>query len=105
MSLSLGVLMAGSCDTETLKVLKSIKMMINKTKNVKGEYGFNMAVNMSIGFIFLGNGAYTFGNDDSQLVYLLLSIYPVFPEYFNDNRYHLQAFRHFYVLAIEENLF
>ena len=65
MSLSLGVLMAGSCDTETLKVLKNIKVMLNKTKNLKGEYGFNMAIHMAIGFVFLGNGAYTFGNNDS----------------------------------------
>ena len=105
MSLALSILMAGSCDTESLKVLKNIKALIKQTSNIKGEYGFNMAIHMAIGFIFLGNGAYTFGNNDSQLVYLLLSVYPVFPEYFNDNRYHLQAFRHFYVLAIEENLF
>jgi anaphase-promoting complex subunit 1 len=29
----------------------------------------------------------------------------VFPSHPNDNKYHLQAFRHFYVLAIQPNLF
>lgn len=57
--------MAGSCDTETLKILKSIKYKISSTKGVKGEYGFCMAVHMAIGFLFLGNGAYTFGNNNS----------------------------------------
>lgn len=36
---------------------------------------------------------------------LLISVYPHFPNSTNDNKYHLQALRHFYVLAIEQRVF
>ena len=36
---------------------------------------------------------------------LLLALYPVFPNSPGDNRWHLQALRHFYVLAMEEKIF
>ena len=36
---------------------------------------------------------------------LLISIYPQFPNAPGDNRWHLQALRHFYVLAMEEKIF
>lgn len=103
--LSLGITMAGGCDTESFKLIKHVMKKMSGVKNLKGHYGFNMAFQMAIGFLFLGNGAYTFGNNDFQIACLLLSVYPVFPVDFNDNKYHLQAFRHFYVLATEKNLF
>ena len=103
--LALGIIMAGCCDTESFKLIKHVMKKMAGEKNLKGDYGFNMAFQMAIGFLFLGNGAYTFGNNDFQIACLLLSIYPVFPVDFNDNKYHLQAFRHFYVLATEKNLF
>jgi anaphase-promoting complex subunit 1 len=36
---------------------------------------------------------------------LLISIYPHFPNSPNDNKCHLQALRHFYVLAVEHKVF
>ncbi len=35
----------------------------------------------------------------------MISVYPHFPNSTNDNKYHLQALRHFYVLAIEKRVF
>ncbi len=35
---------------------------------------------------------------------MLASFYPKFPTHSNDNRYHLQALRHLYVLAAEPRL-
>jgi len=77
-----------------------------------------MAINMAIGFINLGHGrffilshffvikknifvSYSFNNSDLSVAALLISIYPHFPNSPNDNKYHLQPLRHFYVLAIE----
>jgi len=64
-----------------------------------------MAIHMAIGFLSLGRGAYTFGREDLHISALLISIYPHFPSHPDDNKYHLQAYRHFYALAVVPNLF
>jgi hypothetical protein len=108
MCISLGILMAGKCDVESLKVVRTIVRKLRwQTKLPDSElnesvYGFHMALQMAIGFLFLGNGSLTFGNGDFQIGCLLMSIYPVFPSHFSDNRHHLQVLRHYYVLATEE---
>jgi hypothetical protein len=108
MCLSLGVLMAGRCDISSLKVTKEIMKKLrcefklidqNYESNI---YGFFMALNMAIGFNFLGNGSQTFGNNDTQVACLLIATYPVFPTNFTDNTHHLQVLRHLYVLATEK---
>ena len=68
------------------------------------SYGYNMAIHMSIGFLFLGSGAYTFSRSERAIAALLISTYPIQPTSASDNRYHLQALRHFYVMAIETRL-
>ena len=105
LGLSLAIVCAGYCDLKAFKILKILKRKIKACHDFDAVYGFNMAIHMSIGFLFLGNGTYTFGNSDFQILCLLLSTFPVFPSSINDNRFHLQALRHFYVLAIQENLF
>jgi anaphase-promoting complex subunit 1 len=105
LALSVTIVCAGYCDLKAFKVLKTLKRKIKACHEFDAIYGFNMAIHMSIGFLFLGNGSYTFGNSDFQILCLLLSTFPVFPSSINDNRFHLQALRHFYVLAIQDNLF
>ena len=105
LGLSLSIVCAGYCDLKAFKMLKLLKRKIKGCHDFDAVYGFDMAIHMSIGFLFLGNGTYTFGNSDFQILCLLLSTFPVFPCSINDNRFHLQALRHFYVLAIQENLF
>ena len=60
-----------------------------------------MAISMSIGFLFLGAGAFTFGRSASSVAALVISLYPHLPTATNDNRYYLQALRHMYVLGAE----
>ncbi len=60
-----------------------------------------MALHMAIGFLFLGGGRYTLSTSASAIAVLVCALYPRFPIHTGDNRYHLQAFRHLYVLAIE----
>ncbi|KAL6003370.1 hypothetical protein ACLOJK_023593 [Asimina triloba] len=56
---------------------------------------------LAIGFLFLGGGMRTFSTGNSSIAALLITLYPRLPAGPNDNRCHLQAFRHFYVLATE----
>ncbi len=101
--LALSLVMAGSCNLECLSMIKGIRKRINDTKVF--HYGLSMAINMAIGFLFLGYGSYTFNTSNKSIGALLITIYPVFPNSPSDNKWHLQALRHFYVLAMEEKIF
>lgn len=101
--LSLSLIMAGTCDIECLKLIRVIRKKFQDSKVF--HYGFSMALNMALGFIFLGYGNYTFNREDMSIASLLISIFPQFPNSPTDNKWHLQALRHFYVLAMEEKIF
>lgn len=97
------MVMAGTCDTDSLRLVRVVRKKFQDSKVF--HYGFSLAVNMAIGFIFLGFGNYTFNREDMSVAALLLAVYPQFPNAPGDNRWHLQALRHFYVLAMEEKIF
>lgn len=97
--LCLGVVMAGTMDAESLKVMRVVRKKLQVQYH--SHYGFHMGVHMAIGFLGLGSGGYTFGTSEMDLASMLISIYPHFPSDMNDNQYHLQALRHFYVLAVK----
>ncbi|KAJ7341215.1 hypothetical protein JRQ81_005067 [Phrynocephalus forsythii] len=98
--LSLAMVMAGSGN---LKVLQLCRFM---HKKIGGEmnYGFHMAHHMALGLLFLGGGRYSLSTSNSSIAALLCALYPHFPVHSTDNRYHLQALRHLYVLAAEPRL-
>jgi anaphase-promoting complex subunit 1 len=100
-SFSISMIMAGTGDEECFKYLRIFRKKIEKSEM---NYGYNMAIHMSIGFLFLGSGKYTFSRSKLSIASLMLSLYPYFPNSIDDNRHHLQALRHFYVLAIESRL-
>ncbi|KAK4934218.1 hypothetical protein LTR28_010795 [Elasticomyces elasticus] len=56
---------------------------------------------MAFGALFLGGGTMTFGTSDLAIASLICAFYPLFPADVLDNRVHLQAFRHLWVLAVE----
>jgi len=93
--------MAGTCDIDSFRQLRVLR---KRLESGEMSYGYNMAIHMSIGFLFLGSGALTFSRSEKAIAALLISTYPVLPTSESDNRYHLQALRHFYVLAIETRL-
>lgn len=101
LAFALGLVMAGTCDIEAFRLLRVLRKRLEQGEM---KYGYNMAINMSIGFLFLGSGAYTFSRSERAIAALLISTYPIMPASELDNRYHLQALRHFYVLAIETRL-
>ncbi|KAG0481181.1 hypothetical protein HPP92_012039 [Vanilla planifolia] len=97
--LSLSVVMAGSGHLQTLRLLRYLR----SRSSVDGHmnYGMQMTISMAIGFLFLGGGVRTFSTRDSAIAALLITLYPRLPTGPNDNRCHLQAFRHIYVIAAE----
>ncbi|KAH0622807.1 hypothetical protein JD844_025492 [Phrynosoma platyrhinos] len=98
--LSLAMVMAGSGN---LKVLQLCRFMHKKTGG-EMNYGFHMAHHMTLGLLFLGGGRYSLSTSNSSIAALLCALYPHFPVHSTDNRYHLQALRHLYVLAAEPRL-
>lgn len=92
--------MAGTGDEECFRMLRVLRKRFESDMH----YGFNMALNMALGFLFLGSGGYTFSQSNLSCAALLCALYPHFPQSPSDNRYHLQALRHFYTLAIETRL-
>ncbi len=97
-AISLSLVMAGTGELSTLQFLRKLR----KRTGSHFTYGNYMAVHMAIGFLFLGGGRYSLSTSDGAIASLICSLYPQFPNASNDNRYHLQAFRHLYVLAAEE---
>ncbi|XP_051140465.1 anaphase-promoting complex subunit 1 isoform X2 [Andrographis paniculata] len=97
--LSLCVVMAGSGHLQTFKFLKFLRSR-NSTEG-HSYFGIQMAVSLAIGFLFLGGGMWTFSTSNSSIAALLITLYPRLPTGPNDNRCHIQAFRHLYVLASE----
>lgn len=96
-SLSAASVMAGTGDLEVLRRLRSL----HGRDDPNTSYGSHMAAHLAIGALFLGSGTATFGTNDLAIASLLIAFYPVFPANVQDNRAHLQAFRHFWVFATD----
>ncbi|KAL1953463.1 hypothetical protein VTO42DRAFT_2801 [Malbranchea cinnamomea] len=96
-ALSAAAVMAGTGDLVVFRRLRSLHGRID------GEtpYGSYMAAHMAIGLLFLAGGTYTLGTSDLAVASLLCAFYPIFPTTVLDNKCHLQAFRHLWVLAAE----
>ncbi|XP_015931282.1 anaphase-promoting complex subunit 1 isoform X1 [Arachis duranensis] len=97
--LSLSVVMAGSGHLQTFQLLRFLRS--RNCADGQSSYGIQMAVSLATGFLFLGGGMRTFSTNNSAIAALLITLYPRMPTGPNDNRCHLQAFRHLYVLATE----
>jgi hypothetical protein len=94
----LGMIFAGSGDLDTLKHIIRMYAMVEK----EASYGIHMAFQMSLGMLFLGNGTMSLGRTPVCIASLFLSFFPLFPTQPGDHRLHVQAFRHFWVLAVED---
>lgn len=97
-ALALGVVMAGTGDLGALRVLRRLRRRLDAPSLT---YGDHCAASMAIGFLFLGGGRMTFGRSNEAIAALLIALYPRMPATPSDNRCHLQALRHLYVLAAQ----
>ncbi|KAH8673521.1 hypothetical protein BX600DRAFT_378217 [Xylariales sp. PMI_506] len=96
-ALSAATVMAGTCDLKVLRILRSL----HGRNDGETTYGSHMAAHMAIGVLSLGCGTQTFSTSNLAIASLLVAFYPVFPDQVQDNKSHLQAFRHFWVLAAD----
>lgn len=95
--------MAGSGDLEVLRICRYLRSRVGVNYS-HVTYGSQMAINMALSLLFMGGGRYTLKTDSLSVALMLCAFYPHFPVESNDNRFHLQAFRHLYVLASEPRL-
>ena len=93
---SLSIVMAGSGDVMCLRTFRELRWKVDDV-----TFGTHMALSMAIGMLFLSGGNASLKRDPLSIACLLLSICPRFPARTVDNQYHLQAFRHLYVLALQ----
>jgi anaphase-promoting complex subunit 1 len=97
LTLAAATVMAGTGDLQVLRLLRAMHGRDDK----ETTYGSHLAAHMALGALFLGGGTFTFGTSNIAVASLLLAFYPIFPSSVQDNKSHLQAFRHFWVLAAE----
>ncbi|MCJ1279508.1 Anaphase-promoting complex subunit 1 [Puttea exsequens] len=96
-ALAVSCVMAGTGDIHVFRRLRSL----HGRTDADTPYGSHLADHMAIGVLFLGGGTHTFGTSNIAIASLLCAFYPLFPNAVLDNTSHLQAFRHFWVLAAE----
>lgn len=96
-ALSAATVMAGTGDISVFRRLRAL----HGRDDAETPYGSHFAAHLAIGALFLGGGTYTFGTSNLAIGALLIAFYPLFPTSVLDNKSHLQAFRHFWVLAAE----
>lgn len=92
--------MAGTGDVDLLRYLR----IAHGNCDHQTSFGTHMATHMALGMLFLGGGRFTLGSSDSAVAALLVAFFPRFQTAVHDNRAHLQACRHLWVLAVEPRL-
>jgi anaphase-promoting complex subunit 1 len=96
-ALATACVMAGTGDLYTFRRLR----VLHGRHDQDTPYGSHLAAHQAIGVLFLGGGTHTFSTGNVAVASLLCAFYPLFPTTVLDNKSHLQAFRHFWVLAAE----
>ncbi|XP_045465674.1 anaphase-promoting complex subunit 1 isoform X2 [Harmonia axyridis] len=104
MLLSISMVMAGTGNLDVMKLIRHLRKRVGVSSSAIVTYGSHLAIHMALGLLFLGGGKFTLSNSPASVAALICAFYPKFPTHSNDNRYHLQAFRHLYVLAVESRL-
>lgn len=108
--LSAGMVMSGTGDISVLRACRRLRARCVPTPGQSAErgaalcHGSHAAVHCAAGLLFLGAGRCCLSTSREAVAALVAAFFPKFPTHSNDNRYHLQAFRHLYVLATEPRL-
>ncbi|KAK7469621.1 hypothetical protein BaRGS_00036350 [Batillaria attramentaria] len=100
---SLSMVMAGTGDLQVLRLARFLRKRVGPTYGL-ASYGGHIATAMSIGLLFLGGGKCTLSTTPEAVGAMLIAFFPKFPTSSTDNKHHLQAFRHLYVLATQQRM-
>ena len=100
--LSLALIMAGTGNLEVMRICRYLRSRTSQVNVVL--YGSHLATHMALGLLFLGGCRFTISTAPFSIAVLVMALFPKFPIHSHDNRYHLQAFRHLYALAVEPRL-
>lgn len=111
--LAMAVVMAGSGHLPTLRLLRAASKRLQRglkpTQHLAHQgaiggltFGNHLAISTALGFLFLGGGTLTFSTSNEAIAALVTALFPVLPQTTADNKVHLQAYRHFYALAVED---
>ena len=95
------LVMCGTGDKELLKVIYKLRRISKEHNDFHFGYGNQMAYHMALGLACLGKFQYNLRTSDDSIAYLLISLFPIFPNNSYEDIYLLQAFRHLYVLSID----
>jgi anaphase-promoting complex subunit 1 len=98
LALSCATVMAGTGDLAVFRRLRGLHGRIGPDV----PYGSHLAAHMAFGCLFIAGGTQTFSRSDKAIASLICAFYPLFPMDVQDSKAHLQAFRHFWVLAVEK---
>jgi anaphase-promoting complex subunit 1 len=96
-ALSAATVMAGTGDLDVFRRLRGLHGRVGP----ETPYGSHLAAHMAFGALFIAGGTHTFSTSNKAIASLICAFYPLFPVDVQDSRAHLQAFRHFWVLAAE----
>lgn len=96
-ALSAATVMAGTGDLEVMRRLRGLHGRVGP----ETPYGSHLAAHMAFGTLFIAGGTQTFSTSNKAIASLVCAFYPIFPVDVQDSKAHLQAFRHFWVLAAE----
>ncbi|XP_050663661.1 anaphase-promoting complex subunit 1-like [Leptidea sinapis] len=101
------MVMAGRGDVHVMRIVRRLRARVPTTQRPAVPpltHGGQMAVHCALGLVFLGAGRATLSTTPTAVAAMIAAFFPKFPTHSEDNRYHLQAFRHLYVLAVEPRL-
>ncbi len=125
---ALAMVMAGTGELDTLRLLRELRLRQVGQAESKGgaskkdgeakkdeaastnasaepgkyaTYGNHQAIASAVGLLFLGGGRATLSRSNEAIAALVIAFFPRYPLHQTDNRYHLQALRHLYVLAVD----
>lgn len=96
-ALAAATVMAGTGDLDVFRRLRGLHGRIGP----EAPYGSHLAAHMAFGTLFIAGGTQTFSRSNKAIASLICAFYPIFPSDVQDSKAHLQAFRHFWVLAAE----
>lgn len=104
MAICTSIVAAGTGNLQVLRKIRKLRQLdINpgNTATYFRSYGNYMVISMALGFLFLGGGNYTLSTSNKAIAGLICALFSRFPVECFDNRAHLQAFRHLWILAAE----